>query len=58
MRDDDTAYYKLLIEKKDAIKSPEKIIRIVKQLRPADYPYSFKKIRAELIAEIENKVEA
>ncbi len=58
LRDDDTAYYKLLIEKKDAIKSPEKIIRIVKQLRPADYPYSFKKIRAELIAEIENKVEA
>ena len=55
--DDDSAYYNLLIIRKDAIKSPEKIINIVKDLSPRDYPYSFKKIRNALIEEIKNKVD-
>ena len=55
--DDDSAYYNLLILRKDAIKSPEKIINIVKDLSPRDYPYSFKKIRNALIVEIKNKVD-
>ncbi len=36
---------KLLFDRKDAIKAPSVLLNIVKQLRPLDYPISFKKIR-------------
>ncbi len=40
---------KLLIDRKDAIKDPAILLNIVEQLRPSDYPISFKKIRTELL---------
>ena len=40
---------KLLIDRKDAIKDPAVLLDIVEQLRPSDYPISFKKIRTELL---------
>ena len=53
---DNTSYKKLLIDRKDAIKSPDKILQIVSSLQPMDYPFSFKKIRRALVDEINAKV--
>lgn len=43
---------KLLIDRKDSIKDPSVLLNIVEQLRPLDYPISFKKIRAGLLEAI------
>lgn len=43
---------KLLIDKKDAIKDPEKILSVVSDLKPANYPYSYKKIRKAICNDI------
>ena len=52
-KDGDT-FKTLLHDKKDAIKSPDKIMGVVTELLPTQYPYSLKKIRAALIADVIN----
>ncbi|MCF0141450.1 MAG: AAA family ATPase [Mogibacterium sp.] len=52
--DNSNAYKELLHDKKDAIKAPDKIMRVVTGLAPSQYPYSFKKIMTALIADITN----
>ena len=43
---------KLLVDRCDAIKDPAVILKIMNQLQPKDYPYSFKKIATALIKTI------
>ena len=50
--DDTDANRKLLIEKKDAIKDPEKILAVVSALQPVNYPYSYKRIRKAICDDI------
>lgn len=46
----------LLEEKKDAIKEASLIYDIMDNLEPANYPYSFKKIRSELVKRIDSDI--
>lgn len=48
-----SSYKALLIDRKDAIKSPDKILKVVESLSPGEYPYSFKKIRKAIIEDID-----
>lgn len=48
----DSSFTALLKDRKDAIKAPDKIMAVVTSLAPAQYPYSFKKIRTAIIADI------
>ena len=50
--DDRVKFTALLKDRKDAIKAPDKIMAVVTSLAPAQYPYSFKKIRTAIIADI------
>lgn len=43
---------KLLVDRSDAIKDPAVVLKILNQLQPKDYPYSFKKITTALIKTI------
>lgn len=42
----------LLIDRKDAIKDPTVLLEVVDALTPAEYPFSFKKIKTILIDKI------
>lgn len=50
--DNNDASKVLLHDKKDAIKSPDKILQVVTGIAPLQYPYSFKKIRTALTYDI------
>lgn len=50
--DNNDASKVLLHDKKDAIKSPDKILQVVTGIAPVQYPYSFKKIRTALTYDI------
>ncbi len=46
----------LLEEKKDAIKESSLIFKIMDVLEPSEYPYSYKKIRTEIVRRIETDI--
>ncbi len=52
--DDDSAYKKLLEDRKDAIKEAKNIFAVVSELTPQQYPYSYKKIRKAICDDINN----
>ena len=49
---DANAYKALLIDRCDAIKEPDKVLQVVEALTPAQYPYSYKKIRNAITEDI------
>lgn len=49
---DDDAYKALLVERCDAIKEPDVVLQVVDALSPAQYPYSYKKIRNAIAQDI------
>ena len=49
---DDNAYKALLVDRCDAIKEPDVVLQVVDALSPAQYPYSYKKIRNGIAQDI------
>ena len=49
---DDTAYKALLVDRCESIKESDKVLQVLGALTPSKYPYSYKKIRNALAADI------
>lgn len=48
----DNAYKALLVDRCESIKEPDKILQVLGALTPAKYPYSYRKIRNAIAADI------